>query len=158
MSGQRLVTVSQSNLTIRRLKGQVTSLVSARTLVPCLIYYFTVCLPLFHHFSFLSPILDCSTHSLINFDVLCCLPSVVTQTDYSRCLVHVSLEPFTMCVCACVCVYTESQCCFMYNSQCPNHFGTGLSSGCWNPLCQQTGRLRITWEFPSSGGQLLTRD
>ena len=108
MSGQRLVTVSQSNLTIRRLKGQVTSVVSARTVAPRLIYYFTVCLPLFHHFSFLSPILDCSTLSLIIFDVVCCLPSAVTQTDYSRCLVHVFLEPFTMCVCVCVrvCVCT----------------------------------------------------
>ena len=90
--------------TLQRLKGQITSLVSARTLVPCLIYYFTVIPPLFHHFSFPSPILDCSVLSLVLFADLCCLPSAVTQIDYSRCLVHISLDPFTICVCVCVCV------------------------------------------------------
>ena len=90
--------------TLQRLKGQITSLVSARTLVPCLIYYFTVIPPLFHHFSFPSPILDCSMLSLVLFADLCCLPSAVTQIDYSRCLAHISLDPFTICVCVSVSV------------------------------------------------------
>lgn len=88
----------KKSLTIQRLKGQATSLVPARPLVLRPIYHF-VFFPLIHHFSFLPPILDCPTLLPSISADLGYLPSGVTQTDYSRCVVHIPSDPFTTFLC-----------------------------------------------------------
>lgn len=130
--------------TLQRLKGQITKSLVSGDFGPMFDLLFYCYSPSFHHFSFHDPpILDCS----VLFFVFCwslLLAQVQVFKSFLWSCPHL-LDPFTICVCVSVCWFSVLF--HMLGVELlHSHFGTGLS-GCWNPLCQQTRKLRSIENF-----------